>query len=481
MNMQIQMNTLDLMAARKPNSKSGFDITNDFSSSFRQQQREVQEIYKVSKDRKEENLSRCIAQNETAGEQSKRNEIDENHQTALSESVSEEGQEVKETKETKEIEDTKETKDTNETEKTKDANVENCQEVNICANQQTVANLQTIMTQLEEMLGLDVEPAKIKEILTEMELLLGEVGVNNETDEAVSKQLKEMIKLVLDSIQKQITSIENKAVFSGDIKNELEAFNQIIEELDVFIQKFNKSFNNTSALKAEVVETSETHEINEMAKTLENGDNDDKIEISVTKDKNSVSANTEKENTPRFNDISQEETTQNSAAILRNKPNVFSKVDFDVQEKSSTLEMKKAFNQVIEKIHVNIASNKNEILIKLAPERLGNVAVNITVEKGLVNATLYAENYQVKEMLENNLEQLRTILIEKGLGVESLNVSVGQYQEQLNRFKHSAYSQNNKQNEGKLQANATQQTTMYGDNMTNNNPYIKTTQFEMLA
>ena len=121
------------------------------------------------------------------------------------------------------------------------------------------------------------------------------------------------------------------------------------------------------------------------------------------------------------------------------------------------------------------------MLIKLTPERLGNVSVNITVEKGLVNATLYAENYQVKEMLENNLDQLRTILIEKGLGIESLNVSVGQHQEQLNKFRHSAFNQSGKKNNKNAGVDVIHQSTIYDDNMINHNPYIKATQFDMLA
>ena len=60
--------------------------------------------------------------------------------------------------------------------------------------------------------------------------------------------------------------------------------------------------------------------------------------------------------------------------------------------------------------------------IQLRPEALGRVDVDLTVQDGVVRASLSAENETARELLFENLDRLRSLLERRGLRVESLEV-----------------------------------------------------------
>lgn len=472
--MQMQMNSINLLRVENHSIKNNYvtavkrtnmDGSSEFSNVFRQEQNETNRISKENKDRIAEGSEISLKQEEKAVEQVINNLSDDDPQL---------------------VEVEKNTNDELLEVDSEEISLDSCDEVAVCASQHAILNLELLLTRLEELLGNSVEIKDIKGAIVEMKLLLKGSSRETETDLITLKnQLAKLLELIEANIDttKLFTAAED--VLSVDLSSDLsgtEKFNQAVKELDMLFQKLSESLNteriNPHMVKPQVVENVKA---DEMLKHYQNLESTEKIEVLVTNEQTKVSGSDEKENSTTSNNTNQDENIVIDNSILRDKSTIFTKVDLDTQKNSSTLETKQILEQIVEKVHVNITNNKNEMLIKLTPERLGNVSVNITVEKGLVNATLYAENYQVKEMLENNLDQLRTILIEKGLGIESLNVSVGQHQEQLNKFRHSAFNQSGKKNNKNAGVDVIHQSTIYDDNMINHNPYIKATQFDMLA
>lgn len=61
--------------------------------------------------------------------------------------------------------------------------------------------------------------------------------------------------------------------------------------------------------------------------------------------------------------------------------------------------------------------------IRLRPEALGRVDVDLNVKDGAVRASLSAENETARELLFENLDRLRSLLEQRGLRVESLEVT----------------------------------------------------------
>lgn len=95
--------------------------------------------------------------------------------------------------------------------------------------------------------------------------------------------------------------------------------------------------------------------------------------------------------------------------------------------------------QIVQRAELDIKEGKSEIRIHLMPEHLGDVLVKITMEKGNLSAKVITENAQVKELIDQNLDQLRINLGEKGINVSSLEVSVDQNPHAFGR--NETYSQ----------------------------------------
>ncbi len=80
-------------------------------------------------------------------------------------------------------------------------------------------------------------------------------------------------------------------------------------------------------------------------------------------------------------------------------------------------------NQIAEKLPtLKAGTEKVEIILK--PENLGKVNVELESTRGVVNATLIAENKQVKELLEKNIDTLRNNLTAQGVNVNTVTVKV---------------------------------------------------------
>lgn len=89
-------------------------------------------------------------------------------------------------------------------------------------------------------------------------------------------------------------------------------------------------------------------------------------------------------------------------------------------------------NQIVKKAELIIREDQPEMRMQLEPENLGKLTLKVAVERGLVIAKFTAESYEVKEIIESNLDQLRDMLQEKGIGVESFSVSVGNGSKEFN-------------------------------------------------
>ena len=81
--------------------------------------------------------------------------------------------------------------------------------------------------------------------------------------------------------------------------------------------------------------------------------------------------------------------------------------------------------QITEKVDVNILEDKSEMLIKLKPDNLGKVTMQISVENGNISAKFLAESQKVKEILESNMQELKDQLSKQGMAVQEMSVSVG--------------------------------------------------------
>ncbi|GGG12383.1 flagellar hook-length control protein FliK [Paenibacillus abyssi] len=88
---------------------------------------------------------------------------------------------------------------------------------------------------------------------------------------------------------------------------------------------------------------------------------------------------------------------------------------------------------MVKQLSLTSATGFSEAKISLFPEQLGQVDIRITIQNGQLTAHFMTENGLAKDMIENQLSQLRTALQLQGLQVDKLEVtqSSNAFQSQL--------------------------------------------------
>lgn len=89
--------------------------------------------------------------------------------------------------------------------------------------------------------------------------------------------------------------------------------------------------------------------------------------------------------------------------------------------------------QVLGRLQVGARRESSSISMKLNPEELGELKLELLVEKDRVKALIVTQNQQVQEVLERHLPRLREALQQQGLKLEDLQVSVDSRQQENSR------------------------------------------------
>ncbi|GGG80789.1 flagellar hook-length control protein FliK [Paenibacillus radicis (ex Gao et al. 2016)] len=91
----------------------------------------------------------------------------------------------------------------------------------------------------------------------------------------------------------------------------------------------------------------------------------------------------------------------------------------------------------VQKLDISILNGgKTEAKIQLFPEQLGQVDVRITMQNGQLTAVFHTDTVSAKDVLDNQMAQLRAALQAQGLSVDKLEVTQGQNAAQLAGGQH---------------------------------------------
>ncbi|MDI6601753.1 MAG: flagellar hook-length control protein FliK [Thermoanaerobacteraceae bacterium] len=97
----------------------------------------------------------------------------------------------------------------------------------------------------------------------------------------------------------------------------------------------------------------------------------------------------------------------------------------DIKGLHSKPEIDEIFKQIIDGTRVLIKEKeKSEALISLKPPSLGKLIMQVIVDKNVVTAKITAQNHDVKNIIEANINQLKDSLDQQGMHVDNLTVSV---------------------------------------------------------
>jgi len=82
------------------------------------------------------------------------------------------------------------------------------------------------------------------------------------------------------------------------------------------------------------------------------------------------------------------------------------------------------FEQIVQRAAVHMKSDQGEMRIDLKPEFLGHVRLQIVTENQQVTVRILTELPMVRDMIESNIQQLKSDLQQQGLRVERVEVAV---------------------------------------------------------
>jgi flagellar hook-length control protein FliK len=88
-----------------------------------------------------------------------------------------------------------------------------------------------------------------------------------------------------------------------------------------------------------------------------------------------------------------------------------------------TAEADASAQQVIRSMRLQWSGSVGEAHLRLQPEHLGQVLVNVRVDQGNVSATLHADSATAQQWIQAHEQELRQALQEQGLRVTQLTVT----------------------------------------------------------
>ncbi len=98
-----------------------------------------------------------------------------------------------------------------------------------------------------------------------------------------------------------------------------------------------------------------------------------------------------------------------------------------VTEVQAMPDLREIVNQIMDQVKIHINNANTSIEIQLTPESLGKVQVSVEDNNGVLTAKFQAENRVAKEAIESSLVQFKEHLAEQGIKVDSVEVSVGNF------------------------------------------------------
>ena len=79
--------------------------------------------------------------------------------------------------------------------------------------------------------------------------------------------------------------------------------------------------------------------------------------------------------------------------------------------------------QLAERFQINNRANDIKLNLKLHPEELGELKIDLTLKEGSIKGNVVVQSQQIQEVIEKNMAKLRSILEDQGFTVEEIVVT----------------------------------------------------------
>lgn len=234
------------------------------------------------------------------------------------------------------------------------------------------------------------------------------------------------------SVKLQQNINTNKA---DEISNKINAFSFNDNELLENVAGLNFSkLNSKSNLQSEDQNKNVEKNVAKV-KSLSNSGKTVDSKINTNKDFNDTTDKKENKNSDQIDINNQDNNSKGISNIINGSS---SKVSNNSILKTANIvnnTLKELLNSANIKNYSRIDGNKNSktITMKLSPEYLGKVKVSLDVQDNSVKANIEVEDQTVRNIIQNNISQLRQSITNQGLVLSSLNISLSNQETKQNK------------------------------------------------
>ncbi len=233
---------------------------------------------------------------------------------------------------------------------------------------------------------------------------------NSITIDTKTKSINTNIKSNNNNDSKEISASKN-----ADDNKEILASGKAVIETDS--QKSNSEVNNGTNIKSDL-----SGKIN-----LSDNQLNDNIEDNLINNKKDDSGNSKDEG--QFSQ-SKGDNFFNSYLNKIEMNNVQSAKRPDYKENFDDQMKRVDSSELVKEITKLAAGDQKNVVLKLIPEDLGKVKIFLDISNNIIHAHAEVENEAAKILMQNNVDNLKQSLVQQGLQLNSLNISLANHHEQ---------------------------------------------------
>ena len=275
----------------------------------------------------------------------------------------------------------------------------------------------------------------VKELLgisdEELNQMLEQLGITNL--QLIQPETLQNLVLMANSEQDAVVLLTDAELLNT--VNELTAqVEQILQEAGITTEELLMAFEDSDF--AGMIEDA----LNQLAETEE--DEQEEVstmvenEISVSSEENTEEAATVRIEDKNTENSAKDRNTDNSTEVdnfmeqfVNNLQKATQEIGEITGQKDIVQMVREVADQILEKIKVSVTAETTSLEIVLTPEALGKVNLTVSADAdGTMKAKFVTENELAREAIERNLVQFKEMLQEQGLKVDTIEVTVGNFE-----------------------------------------------------
>ncbi len=281
--------------------------------------------------------------------------------------------------------------------------------------------LNQIAEVVKELLGLSEE---------ELNQFMEQLGITNL--ELTQPETLQNLVLMANSEQDAVVLLTDAELLSK-VNELINQVDQLLQEAGISMEEFANALENPDfeALVEEAMNKHDNQKLEEEDSTQV--ENNAFSEMTETEAKPVVELHTESKDaeTSENKQNSDDSTTVDDFAgqFVQNLTKAAEEIGEITGQKDLVQMIREVAEQILEKVRVSVTADTTSLEIVLTPEELGKVNLTVTAEQdGTMKARFVTENELAREAIERNLVQFKEALQEQGLKVDTIEVTVGNFE-----------------------------------------------------